>query len=1135
MSLQFILGGSGSGKSTYLYRTISKEAAEHPEQNYIILVPDQFTLETQKTLVDLSENGGILNIDVLSFHRLAYRALEEVPALRKTVLEDTGKMMLLRKVLGQEKKHLMYFKQGLSKPGFLDECKSLLCELMQYGIGEEQMDAMAEAVEDNPLMAMKVRDIAHIYKAFLEKMGDTYMMAEELIPQLTQVVSSISMLQDSVICLDGFTGFTPTQYDLLQELLSCCSKMYVTVTVDRTERRQDVFSMSRDTIERLSKIAAQVPTQIEEPVMTGKGKEKRPYRLVANEPLSFLEENLFAYNNRHYPEELSAISLHVCDKESHEAQYVARKIWWLIHKEGYKEQEIAVVSADIEGYESGLTHEFERLGIDCFVDQRKNMGANAMVEFVLAFLEMYKKNMDAKSVSEFLRTGLTCLSRDEVDLLENYILASGRRGFRSYKQEWKYEVKREELSTVNEYRSRFVAFIEHGFEYMAGGKKTVEEFCRGLYLWLEETNVYQSIREKQQAFEEEGQQILANEYKRIYRMMMEFLNEMVELLGDEIVSFSEFYEMLRSGMEEGVMGFTPPGSNQVVIGDVYRSRLRNIKVLFFIGISEDRIPKGSASPGILSERERKLMEQKGIELAPSTGKQALTEQYYLYLTLTKASERLYLSYSRMANDGGSKSPAYLISQIKKMYPKMHTIHEDVKDTPEQILGTDQGRSYLIEKLMENDYQKDKAWWQIAAYYKEYDPKWLQRLFSVYEEDKSLAVLTEGAVALLYSNTWYGSVTSMETFARCPYSYYIKYGLGLIPREEYQVQSLDFGNVLHNSMEFIFHHMEEQKKTWQQVEKEEIYELSQMAVNHALEGSQGDKFRQSKRTEYYIKRMKRVIQCAAYGMVFQMQQGKFVQTRAELNFSVDNTREAARLLVENNKKILLNGKIDRIDIYEEKGKRQVKIIDYKSGRTDLQLDKMYYGLQLQLLTYMSAALEIEKHVHENQKVVPAAMLYYQIKEPELEWREETEENRINRSVAAMSCTGLVTEDPEVVELLDKNLAGNGEYQESMTSAVLPIQTTKGGTPGKRSSVVTEKEFRLLMEHARKKEKEFASEIFQGNIGAKPYMLKNENGCEYCELHGICGKEMKNISKYARQLEEKTDSQIWGDLYGTDFVE
>lgn len=558
MSLQFIMGGSGSGRSTWLYHMISREAAEHRDRQYIILVPDQFTLETQKTLVQMSGRGGILNVDVLSFHRLAYRVFEEVPVLRKAVLEDMGKMMLLRKVLSEQKEELCYFKRGLYKPGFLDECKSFLCELMQYAVKEEDFDTMERAVGGEGLMAWKIRDLRRIYHALKEKLGDTYMMAEELVSQLTGVAASIPMLRGSVICLDGFTGFTPVQYELLGELLACCDRMIVTVTTDRTGDRGMVFQMSTDTMNRLSKLAAAVPVRIEEPVFTGKGKEKLPYRTMGSPALGFLEKNIFSFRRTKWEEEVTDIHIRVCRREADEAAWTARQIWQLVQEKGYTYDDIAVVTGDLAAYEQPLAREFGRMGIRYFMDYKKSIGANAMAEFITSFLEMFRRNMDYESTFRFLRCGLSPLSMEETDILENYVAAQGRRGIHSWQQEWKYAVDRLDLVLVNQYRQRVLDTVREPFRRLKGGRKSVREFTEILYQLIIESDIYKKIQEQGRVFEEEGKILLAREYKSIYRLMMELFDEMVELLGSERVSFREYEELLTAGISEGLVGFVPP-------------------------------------------------------------------------------------------------------------------------------------------------------------------------------------------------------------------------------------------------------------------------------------------------------------------------------------------------------------------------------------------------------------------------------------------------------------------------------------------------------------------------------------------------------------------------------------------------
>lgn len=1135
MSLQFIIGGSGSGKSTYLYRMISKEAVEHRDKNYIVLVPDQFTLETQKTLVEQSGQKGILNIDVLSFHRLAYRVFEEVPVLRKTVLEDMGKMMLLRKVFSEQKGKLKYFKRGLHKPGFLDECKSFLCELMQYAVTEDDFEQMEESLGTEGLMALKIQDLRLIYHEFKEKMGDTYMTAEELVPQLTRVVSSIAMLQGSVICLDGFTGFTPTQYDLLRELLACCETMYVTVTTDRTEKRKNVFSLSTDTMTRLSKIAAEVHTSVEEPVVTGKGKEKVPYRVAGSGELSFLEQYIFSYDRKMWQGDVSDVSVRVCRHESDEAAYVARKIWWLVKEGGYTYDDIAVVTGDIAAYEQALARELDRMGIRYFMDYKKSIGANAMAEYIMAFMEMVRKGLDYESTFRFLRSGLSPLTVEETDILENYVIARGRRGLRSYQQEWEYAVDRIDLVLVNEYREKFLSAVQGAMSELKGGKKTVTEFTKILYRLITENGLYEKIMEKSCQFEEEGKVLLAREYRSIYRLMMELLDELVKLLGTEVVTFREYEEILSAGISEGLLGFVPPASNQVMVGDVERSRLKNIKVLFFIGVNDDKIPKSQGSPGILSENERRKISEKGIQLAPLPKEQSFTEQFYLYLTLTKASDKLFLTYSRMGEDGSSKRPAYLIKKLQSLYPGLEVEDDEREQSRFRILGTDKGRKYLISHLSDGSFREDRCWWELAAYYRCREPEFFAKLLAAREKGQEKTKLSKEAAKLLYGSRIYGSVTRLEQFARCPYAHYIIFGLGLREREEYSVQTFDYGNVFHSAMEHFSHELEEKNQQWQDLAEDEVYQMAEDCIDFVIEGYKGDMFHQSKRVEFMIIRMKQVMKNTVWGIWKQMKEGNFYQTYSEKRFSGQEGLESLRIPLAEGRDMIFSGQIDRIDTCERDGERLIKIIDYKSGSNDLSLNKVYHGLQMQLVTYMAAAMELEEKNNPKSRTVPAAMLYYQMKEPELEWREEPEEVRKERAFETLKCSGYVNEAADILEKIDREVAEDGAVKPGSKSHVIPVAIKKDGGFTSASHVMSTEQFSRLIAHARTKLKEFGNRIFDGEIEVAPYRIKSECGCDYCSLKGVCGMEKKELSSYIREYPDMKEEEVWEVLYGNNPVD
>lgn len=1123
MSLQFVMGGSGSGKSTWLYRMLCEEASVFRDKKYLVLVPDQFTLETQKTLVE--QCGGILNIDVLSFHRLAYRVFEEIPALQKTVLEDMGKMMLLRSVFTEQKDRLQYFHKGLYKPGFLDECKSFLCELMQYAIEDDDFDAMEESVGKNSVMARKIQDIRLIYHAFREKMGDTYTTAEELVPQLTRVVSSMEKLQGATVVLDGFTGFTPTQYDLLRELMLCCDRMFVTVTTDRTGKRGQVFSLSTDTVTRLSEIAIESHVEICEPVVTGKGKEKIPYRLSKNAELAFLEEHLFSYDRIWWKEAVSSIEITACRKESAEAAWVAQRIFWLVEEEGYRYEDIAVVTSDIASCEQNLRTEMNKMGIRYFLDYKKNIATNALAEYLLSFLEMVRRGFDYESTFRFLRGGLSPLLAEETDILENYVLASGKRGIRAYRENWEYKVRRVDTVLVNAYREKFVSAVDEAVCEISGGKKTVYEFTGILYRLIVKNNLYDRIREICLKWEEEGKQTLAAEYRRVYRLLMDLFDEMVELLGEETVTFAEYQDILASGVSEGLMGFIPPEPNQVMIGDVKRSRLKDIKILFFMGVTDDRIPSSQGTPGILSENDRRRIAQAGVVLAPSDEEKSFTEQFYLYLTLTKASEKLILTYSRMGEEGSSKRPAYLIRQINSLFPRLVIEKEEEDHSVKHILGCDMGRSYLVTHLAGGTFHRDPIWWEIASWYERKDPRSVAGLLSYRLSDHSASSLSKEAAACLYGSAIYGSVTRLERFARCPYAHFILYGLDLKERENYTIGFSDYGNVYHEAMEHFSHQLEESGKRWKDLTLEEVYAWADLGVDYATERYRGDLFYQSKRTEFMRERIKKIVRISCWGLWEQMKAGNFEQLYSEKKFFGGEGLESLTIALPEGKKMILGGQIDRVDLCETDGVNLIKIMDYKSGSTSLELDRVYHGLQLQLLTYMAAALELEKKRQPHRIASPAAMLYYRMDEPELPWKEESEGAARERLLSALKCKGYISDDPAVLEKIDESLVGEGRR-----SLMYPVGFKKDGSFDRYSHILSDEQFSLLMQHTHKRLEESGCRIYDGEIAAKPYSFQNESGCDYCMFSDICGVKEKERAGCSRDLAEVEEDEIWEVLHG-----
>ena len=1110
MGLEFICGSAGSGKSTYLYQKICKEAAAHRERRYYILVPDQFTLETQKTLVEMSGGNGILNIDVLSFHRLAFRAFEQFPALQKTILEDMGKTMLLRKIFSEQKDNLVYFKKGIDRPGFLDECKSFLCELEQYGIREK------EQFEKMETLGRKFEDIHRIHDCFKEKMGDTYQMAEELTGQLTGVLDRMDGIRDSVMCLDGFTGFTPTQYELLEKMMRLCARVVVTVTTDETGKRGAVFEIADTTIKTLTKIANQIPTEVKQIPVPREGR-KAPYRFEDGGELAFLERNIFAYPYEKWSSKTQNMWLYIGDKPAAEAAYVAKTIWWMLADGQYAEEEIAVVTGSITSYEQAVSREFDRAGIRYFLDSKKNIGANWIAEYIQSVLEMYHYNMDAASTFRFLRCGLSPLTRRETDLLENYVLATGKRGIAAYMKPWRAREKDYDLEEINAIREKVTACIHDLFLELRGGKKPVEKFVRALYDFLVQQNVYDRMLEQSRIFEESGETILAREYKNVYKVVMNLLDEMMELLGTEVVALEEFEQILSAGIAEGLVGFVPPKKHQVMVGDIERTRLKDIKVLFFMGFSDDFVPAAMQPPGIVNHRERYQMEKMGIALAPAGNQKVANDLYYLYINFTKPSEKLIFTYSQAAADGTKRQASYILGKIRRIFPSLTVIDGELEKDVKTNLGTDRGFGYLIEGIQKGWYadgSEKERWWEIWRYYAKHDEgKWLQEALHLHMESKHASKLSEEALEMLYGGELRESITRLETYAKCPFAYFLMYGLRLHEREEYTVGAPDFGNVAHRILQSMDEILQARHKTWQNLEKTESDELVEYCVGRVMEGYRDVIFSQSNRIAFMRRRITAMMKKTAWAVAEQLRHGAFLQKYGEEYYSYEE------ILEEIGKNMRFQGIIDRIDLYEDNENVYVKVVDYKTGRVELSLEEVYFGLQLQLILYLDSAMQSEQKKHPDKQVQPAGMLYFYVQDPQIETDGTEDEIAYEQKLLAeYRCNGYVNESVSVLEKLDAELGSHGELNGQVTSLCYPVKVKKDGTFATAAKVLSSTQWKKLIAHVKKVIHENGTSILTGNIDIAPYRLGSKSGCEYCGMKDICGLEKGDIRNVERDLED-----------------
>ena len=1127
MSLRFCFGPSGSGKSHRIYEEIMQRAAEEPGRNFLIIVPDQFTMQTQKDLVMRSDRDGILNIDVLSFGRLSHRILEEVGTKEMPVLDDTGKSLVLQKVAADLKEQLPAMGSLLHKQGYIHEVKSAISEFMQYGISTQDMDKLITSAQKRGALAMKLKDLKTLYRGFQDYIRDHFITTEETLDVLRRSLSKSKILKGSVVVFDGFTGFTPIQNRLIQELMRVCAETIVTVTIGvgedpyKMDGEQKLFHLSKKTVADLEKLAAEAEVERGEDLFVKGG----PNRFAKAPALHYLEQNLFRYQYEPYAGEQQEIHMFEALSPREEVHQTALYIRHLIREQGMTYRDIAVVIGDLEGYASYVETEFGQLEIPCFLDRTRGIVLNPMIEYIKSALQLYIKDFSYDTVFHFLRSGMADISREEIDELENYVIRTGARGYRTYSRlftrrteelqgnaEGSEQAEEKTMERLNRIRQQFMDAVE--ILHM-GSQEKAGDYVSHLYDFLEQNQVQQKLLNYQQQFEKEGDLSRAREYAQIYRLVMDLLDQVYELLGEEEISRQEFADILEAGFGEITVGTIPQNVDRIVVGDMERTRLKQVKVLFFLGVNDGSIPKNASKGGIISDMDREFLIESGTEMAPSPRQQMYIQRLYLYLNMTKPSEQLYLSYAKVNSEGKGIRPSYLIDTVRKLFPAMSVEYPQNRSRLEQIEGRQEGARYLAEELreyVEGTLPKEERQ-DFYLMYRAYEADAAGRdlltraAFRRYRESGLSRIVARA----LYGQQLENSVSRLETYAACACRHFLQYGLSLQEREEFGFEASDMGTVYHAVLENFAGKLAESNLTWWDFTED----FAAKAVKEFVEAyaaTYGETvLYSSARNEYAITRMSRILTRTVLTLQKHLKQGSFQPDDYELSFRFAEDLDSIHVDLSEDEKMHLQGRIDRIDVSEDAEHVYVKVIDYKSGNRKFDLAALYYGLQLQLVVYMNAAMEMESRKHPDKEIVPAALLYYHIDDPTIETPVELTDEQINEQILAkLRMNGVVNSDPEVVERLDRYMQDK--------SVVIPVEKKKDGSFSARSSVLSREEMQLISSYVDAKIRSIGREILDGKIAANPYEKGNEEACTYCAYKKVCGFDGSIPGYEKRQLED-----------------
>lgn len=1110
MSLRIIYGRSGTGKSTYIFNEIADKIKKGNSRKIYIITPEQFSFTAEKKLIDSLPNNAVISAEVLTFNRMAYRVLKELGNANFSNLSSCGKSMLIYNILSEEKNNLKFI--GKSSEN-IELIGTQITEFKKHGITIENLKNTIENTQDKYLKA-KLNDMLEIYEKYTEEISNCYIDENDNLTLLADKLELVKDFDNTDIYIDEFVGFTYQEFEILRKLLNKANEINLTVCTDEIEMNSepdaDIYYSNKLTLNKILNIAKDENIHIDNPVELS---DKYRYK---NNELAHLEENIYAFPYKKYESNIQNIELFLAKNQYSEIEHVAENIVKLVRDNKYRFKDISVITKDLEGYSNLCKVIFSKYNIPVFIDEKKDLSQNILVKYILSLINIFAKNWSSASVLEFMKTGLNSDIEDQdINILENYVLRWGIKGSKWYNGDWNfYKESEEEQNKVLHIRDKIVQPLLE-FKQELTKQKDVKSITTKLYEFLIKNHIDVNMEKKIKELEEIGEIEKAKEYETSYRLIMDVFDEIVLLFADKKVSFEKYADILKIGLGNTGLGKIPGTQDQVTVGDVDRSRSHKVKAVFIIGLNDGMFPSVNKNEGFFNDKDRELLKEKGIELAKGTLEKLYDDNFNIYKAFSTAEEKIYLSYASSDLEGKSLRSSILVNRVRKIFPELKE-KSDVIEKQNEIITEENTFEELLSNLREfiDGKEINEKWFWVFNYYST-NAKWKNKL------ESSLRALNynietdnieQSNLNKLYGNTLKTSVSRLEQYEACPFSYFLKYGLNLSEREEFKIQSIDTGTFMHDIIDGFFDKLQEDNLKVKEIEDEKIDAIVDDIIEEKLGLKQNYIFISIPKYKLLSTRLKKVIKKSIKYIVYSLRYSDFEVMGHEMEFKNGKEYPAIEIELDNGKKVEITGKIDRIDIAKTPEGNYVRIIDYKSSSKDINLNEVVAGLQLQLITYLDAVCSIED-------VMPAGVLYFNLIDSIIKNAKNFDEEKLQEEIRKQfKMKGLILADVNIVKKMDKKL-------EKGNSDIVPAYIDKDGNLSNKTSTITRQQFENLQKYTNKIIKQIGNEILSGSIKIKPYYkLKQGNTpCEYCKYKticnfntGICKKEYNYIGNESKDV-------------------
>lgn len=1087
--MKLIVGPAASGKTTRIFREITAASQHSPREKVIYIVPEQVTMKVQKQLIAAVPGHSLMGIHVLSFKRMAYQVLSEIGSPISTMLSDTGKCMVLVKIARDHQDELMYYGRNVTQRGFIGQMKLMITEIIQYGLTEESLTQMAESSEEGSILHAKLSDIALLWHYFLEYTKDHVLASESLLDVLAERIKESRLVREASIYIDDFSGFTVQEYRLIRAFVKYSRDLSVSLSLtQRAFDEAEELVLSGGTYRELSEqpfytVQKTVCKLVD--LFRDEGKTYEVVRMSQNfrsAELTYVTNAVCHLKTETWTRPAKNIHGRILSDPQAEVKYVFRTILKGVREQGLRLSDIAVLVCDLENYTDLITREASLYGFPVFVDQKIDAAVNPYIQYLEALGDLPIYGYSTESFLKLLKTGLCAVNQDTIDKLENMMIARNTFGLVRIRQILE-ESEDEELLAL----SLGLA----AFEKETKGKKSVSQITDAYRHFSERFQLREQLESWADLLEEQGDLAGAMRYRRIYDEAGKVLEQLAGVLSDLPVRMEEFTEILKIGLEQLKLGQVPPSMDELLVGDLKRTRLTGEKMLILMGLKSGSFPWSVSAPGLLTDSERDQLRTQH-ELAAGE-KEKLSEQYYLlYCAMGKASDNILLTCASSDGEGNGTAVSIIYRRIESILPdgfRLQETEEDISLPLPMLYDPGTGLSAaMLSYLRCLGYQS-----QVEMIEKgkkdEPSPGVLSRKVASYLMDPKRKRL---------------SVTQLEKYASCPFAYYLGRALRLKEREQPEVRALEDGNVIHDILKEASDYLK-QVLTEEQAQKLSEDLLQKREGEFALYQTTG-------RYRYYWQKLQKSAAKAFEVLSRQAALSDFTMTAFEWPFGgirEDGSVDEALGKVEVGS-VLLSGKIDRIDVMNENGERFVRVIDYKTGRTGYEPGRIYEGLTLQLPVYLNVASKAFD-------AKPAGFFYFHVSQPS-EKKEKLSEfvsaGSAEGKMEPYKLDGIFLNDEEIAKRMDHSL-------EEGKGRVLNASFKKDGKLNATSHKASPEQMEDLSRFVEKKIQEIAGRMGEGDIAKTPV----EDACSYCEFKRACPFDPKVNQDAVRQIPKMKDEEFF----------